>query len=305
MPLSQNILAEQNVYARLVVSRIKPTLTAFQSATIENSVSTRPFYSYYGNDTNVPALTSFVNPDIYSITSLPDTVAYLPRNSIFDHLMLITSNDQDYRKLLVTSKFDTFDMSNGPTIAGSNAPSIYTPSTTQAIYQINQPITTQLFTSIPPEFAVTPTQKRFADIANVTLADPRFDNITAANIWTKFGSMNLDIMTIINGNNSNDTSAGDRTSYSPETVLQSMGISDDIIAYVKTQTDISAVKKNSSVIKAYIVLQSIPDNGASLTAAELKNLVSIIDTCVDRYTPNQTTDTTATTATVSTDVQMS
>lgn len=282
MPLSQNILAEQNIYARLVVSKIPPKQTPFQTATIANSESDRSIYSYYGNDNNIPNLTLNADVNQYSITSLPDTVAYLPRNSIFDRLMLITSNDQDYRKLKVTSSYDTFDMSNGPTIAGVNTPSVYNNNVTQAIYRTNQISNTNLFTSQPPNFNATPTQELVENTLNEIVADPRFNDLDDTNLAGSFGDLHLNLKNIVDLQNTNN-----EQTFDIDRTFEILNIPANIVAYVRNISNIADMKKNDETIQTFITLQLITGN-TRLTESQINSFADTLQNSVKSYNGQST-----------------
>lgn len=291
MSLNLNILAEQNVYARLIVSKIPPRLTGFQKATIDNSKSAKAIYSYYGNDASVPPLTENVDVNAYSITSLPDTLAYLPRNSIYDYLMLITSGDQDYRKLYVTSQHDTYDMTNGPTLA-AKVPSLYTKNVTQAIYQTNPLLSGKpLFASDPPDFAVTPVQSQNIATAINIVPDNRFNDITNSNFGEKFGSLHLELKSILDDSNN----SSEQKRFTVNDVLTAMGISEDTLAYVKSQPLVENLNKNAETITVYTVLQMLNNDGVTISDDQLNRFVLTLQQSIDSFgqtqestTPNNT-----------------
>lgn len=94
MSPSASLLAEQSIFAQLIVKKQKSEHTKFQKAT-ENEPS---IYKY----TKKERLTS-VNPNEYSIMNLPDTISYIPENSIFSNIILIRSTSPDYRFIPIAS----------------------------------------------------------------------------------------------------------------------------------------------------------------------------------------------------------
>lgn len=80
------LLAEQSVYAQLVIERRRATVTPQQQ-------KNDGFYkTYLTKDaaTNVPA-------SEYSITNLPNTILTLPANSIYDRILFIAKDAPDFR----------------------------------------------------------------------------------------------------------------------------------------------------------------------------------------------------------------
>lgn len=89
MNTSASLLAEQTVFAELVIKKRETELSAFQTATLSDS-------NYkYAKDDQTP-LTS-VDPSKYSIINLPDTTAYIRKNSLFSNISLVRSNSPDPR----------------------------------------------------------------------------------------------------------------------------------------------------------------------------------------------------------------
>lgn len=89
MNSSASLLAEQSIFAQLVIKKQTINPTKFQTAT-ESSSSV---YHYMTNETPYTS----IDPAEYSITNLPDTTAYIPKNSIFDNIILIQKSSPDYR----------------------------------------------------------------------------------------------------------------------------------------------------------------------------------------------------------------
>lgn len=93
MHSSASLLAEQSVFAQLVVKKKATSPTKFQKAT-ENETDV---YKYLTADN---ALTS-EDPSKYSIINLPDTISFIPQSSIFKNIILIRSSSPDYRFIRV------------------------------------------------------------------------------------------------------------------------------------------------------------------------------------------------------------
>ncbi|ATY70224.1 OrNV gp028-like protein [Tomelloso virus] len=94
MSNAASLLAEQSIFAQLIVKKIKSEPSKFQLATLgKNSI-----YSYYSG-----ARLTTVDPKDYSIINLPDTIEFLPKNSIFDNILLIRSSSPDYRFVPIAS----------------------------------------------------------------------------------------------------------------------------------------------------------------------------------------------------------
>lgn len=91
MNSSASLLAEQSIFAQLLIKKKKTQPTKFQKATEDTPL----IYKYF---TNERPLTSIDSAD-YSITNLPDTVAYVPKNSIFKNVILIRSSSPDFRHI--------------------------------------------------------------------------------------------------------------------------------------------------------------------------------------------------------------
>lgn len=88
---SESLFAEHSVFAQLVVVKQRSPLSPFQEATIKNNGNNLYIYT-----TTEKPLTD-VDANEYSITNLPDTIAYIPKNSQFDNIILIRSSSPDYR----------------------------------------------------------------------------------------------------------------------------------------------------------------------------------------------------------------
>lgn len=87
MDIFNRLLAEQTPVVQINVVKLKSELTQFQKAV-------QPIYTYaYEN----AARMSEVSAANYSIISLPDTVAYLPSNSIFENIILYNDDFPDFR----------------------------------------------------------------------------------------------------------------------------------------------------------------------------------------------------------------
>ncbi|AUQ44002.1 putative gp028-like protein [Esparto virus] len=106
----EHLIAEQSVYAYLLVEQQISQLTQFQQA-VQN------IYSYANS--GIQPLTN-VNPDDYSITNLPNTIAYLPNNSIFKNILLIRSDDPDFRFVKISDEQNIFERMQEPTMISDN-----------------------------------------------------------------------------------------------------------------------------------------------------------------------------------------
>lgn len=82
------LLAEQSIFAKLVIIKKAVKLTKFQTATLSDGP-----YEYARDE--IPYTN--VDPDQYCISNLPDTIAFVPKNSVFDNIILIPKSSPDYR----------------------------------------------------------------------------------------------------------------------------------------------------------------------------------------------------------------
>jgi len=117
MDFSDHLIAEQSVYAYLNVDRQSPEQTEFQ-----RSVNT--FYKY-SKDLYI-RLTD-VEPNNFSITNLPDTIAFLPQNSIFNNILMIRKEDPDFRFVPVSETRDVFERNMLPTIVSDETLTMFAP----------------------------------------------------------------------------------------------------------------------------------------------------------------------------------
>ena len=102
MNTSDSLYAEQSIFASLVVKKQPPKQTIFQRATLgETSI-----YNY--NFIRQQQLTN-IDPSIYSIINLPDTIAFIPKCSVFDNILLIRSSSPDYRFIKIASSTSKLD----------------------------------------------------------------------------------------------------------------------------------------------------------------------------------------------------
>lgn len=277
MSLNNSLLAEQSIYARLVVSRIRPNITTFQRNTIpsdgENSFK---LYDYYALD-DTENLTNQANTDEYAITSLPDTLAYLPRYSIFDHLMLITDRDQDYRRLFVASDVDSYFAIDGPSVMTTRTPSMLTTtSLTRAINPDNNP-REAIFTEKPPSFLLTQRSNvtSFVDGINI---DHRFDGLNDQNISEQFGNLIVEILNYTSSESQKEPAQlNARTS-----VYRLLGISDEVQQYVMNNDDIEVMRKDATIVKAYLAKLYVV-NDINVTDANARGLASLINNAVNEY----------------------
>lgn len=83
------LLAEQSIFAQLVIKHAKATQNTHQRSTINNP----EVYKYAADDEQVTP----IDPTEYSIINLPDAIAYIPNNSIFGNIALIQKSSPDYR----------------------------------------------------------------------------------------------------------------------------------------------------------------------------------------------------------------
>jgi hypothetical protein len=90
-------LAEQSVYARLIITNKPPKQTDLQKSLVTDNT----LFDYYVNDANLqPEILKPLDIDNYSITSLPNIYPYLPKNTIYDFLLLFEGL-QDHRGLKI------------------------------------------------------------------------------------------------------------------------------------------------------------------------------------------------------------
>lgn len=131
----KSLLAEQTVYAELIVQQRDAKQTLFQKA----------IYSSIINPTADEKNSQFsykfkVNNPItgYTITSLPETVPYLPANSIFDYISYIENGDPDVRNVPVqgnrTDALLTGNIKYNPTIDENIVPKTTEANTSQELH---------------------------------------------------------------------------------------------------------------------------------------------------------------------------
>lgn len=89
-----NLLAEQSVFAQLVIEKHPPTVSNAQK-----SSSTL----YFPYDIQSTAVLSNIKANEYSITNLPPTIKTLPQKSIFDFIMQISEDSPDFRYVCIDS----------------------------------------------------------------------------------------------------------------------------------------------------------------------------------------------------------
>lgn len=95
-------LAEEAVFACLIVERQRPEFTATQNALIRDQSYNRLLKFYYQNpETLQPPVVQPTDTGRYSIVSLPDVLPYLPKSTVFDYLRLY-ERAPDYRILKVS-----------------------------------------------------------------------------------------------------------------------------------------------------------------------------------------------------------
>lgn len=95
-------LAEEAVYACLIVERQRPEFTATQNALIRDESYNRLLKFYSKNPENLqPPVVQPTDTGRYSIVSLPDVLPYLPKSTVFDYLRLY-ERAPDYRILKVS-----------------------------------------------------------------------------------------------------------------------------------------------------------------------------------------------------------
>lgn len=95
-------LAEEAVFACLIVERQRPEFTATQSALTTDQSYNRLLKFYYQNqDALQPPRVEPTDDTRYSIVSLPDVLPYLPKSTVFDYLRLY-ERAPDYRVLKVS-----------------------------------------------------------------------------------------------------------------------------------------------------------------------------------------------------------
>lgn len=82
------LLAEQSIFAKLVIIKKAVKLTKFQTATLSDAP-----HEYAHDEIRY----TDVDPDQYCISNLPDTIAFVPKNSVFDNIILIPKSSPDYR----------------------------------------------------------------------------------------------------------------------------------------------------------------------------------------------------------------
>ncbi|ATZ81489.1 putative transposase [Drosophila innubila nudivirus] len=119
MDFSDHLIAEQSVYAYLNVDKQSPEQTEFQ-----RSVNT--FYKY---SKDLYTRLTDIEPNDFSITNLPDTIAFLPQNSIFNNILMIRKEDPDFRFVPISETRDVFERNMLPTIVSDETLTMFAPKT--------------------------------------------------------------------------------------------------------------------------------------------------------------------------------
>lgn len=280
MNLSSHLFAEQSIFARLVVRRIPPNITDFQRRTKQDDIDNNDddvklkLYDYYATSDAEP-LTKNSDPANYSITSLPDTLAYLPRYSIFDLVRLIDEADQDYRKLYVNSGQELLSLNDKPLVMTKATPSVLKHNSTQAALDSSYTPTTSIFSNRPPQALLRKETKNFSDSIKI---DERFSNLNENDLYAQLGSLTVTL-----------TNLSQPTSQKSENVQEArkqiydiLNISSDVQSYVGSVTAIDPLKKNADIVKAYITKRYISST-AKVDNENAQKMAKDIDNFVNTY----------------------
>ncbi|AYP97947.1 putative transposase [Mauternbach virus] len=119
MDFSDHLVAEQTIYAYLNVDKQKPEQTTFQR-------SVDVFYKY---SKDLYTKLTDADPAEFSITNLPDTIAFLPQNSIFSNILMIRKEDPDFRFVPISETRDVFERNMLPTIVSDETLTMFAPKT--------------------------------------------------------------------------------------------------------------------------------------------------------------------------------
>lgn len=306
MSLSTNILAEQSVYARLVVKRIAPVVTPFQNSTENNdNTNASRIYEYYALEPNLQQLTTNANTTDFSIITLPDTLAYLPRYSIFDYLLLIVDSDPDYRRLRVTSKYNLFDtLTHGPSVTTVRAPTVYSENgTTNALNPVvvrqGQSI---LMSTLPADLLSRPlaqqpqqNNENADDAANNSVVlglrsndvqiDARYNNLTRENIQSELKNLSVAVFQISNVAPDAVEDNQSQPAYINELLnIMNVSMEDRNYAASNLNNEFESWRKNNGTVKAYYVHLTVPNK--QYTADQLAQLGTLINRAIDAYEPS-------------------
>lgn len=95
MDFLELLLAEQSPFAELHVAKITPNYKGPQVDTVK-------LLGYEKDRPDATQLTD-VDTSAYSITNLPNTVQYIPENSIFKYILTVREEDPDFRFVQISS----------------------------------------------------------------------------------------------------------------------------------------------------------------------------------------------------------
>ncbi|AQN78578.1 ACH96158.1 unknown protein [Kallithea virus] len=179
MDYSDHLIAEQSVYAYLNVDRQEPQQSRFQE-------SVSQFYKYSKN--NATQLTN-VDPNGFSITNLPDTVAFLPQNSIFNNIMMIRKEDPDFRFVPVSETRDIFERNSVPIIVSDATVTMFTP-------KVAAPRQNMFTRAFPTDTSLN--SARVTNPNNLVYDDPKFVNFTNVSSLSGYNDLVTRILAIIN-----------------------------------------------------------------------------------------------------------
>lgn len=282
MNLNNSIFAEQSPFAELIIEQKKPETSKFQE-------STKRLYSYYDGTplTVVPV-------DNYTITNLPDTIAQIPKNSIFDQIKSINPDDPDFRFVKISTIRESVDLK----------PSVMPQFTNLTVAkQTNDNSSNKI-----------PLQRRniFVDdlrILNVaddpelsfntlgeTLEDPRFENLT---LPLEIASLNSELLPqIVKCISSTNTDISNENQTEPVTenvkdiikyISRKAGVDDATLSAVLSGKNTSKNEKTITVhvIKQFIQNQYKDDEIPRLSDLTKDTIADVIKTFVTTYKLNE------------------
>jgi len=245
------LLAEQSPFAVLTVENVRAEPTAFQ-----NAINNSNLYSTYSETNRFTAVAT----EEYSISTLPDTLYRLPKNTIFDYITLVRNTDPDYRFITVASKpsqifnFEKADNSEYRAYKVVDLEKLK-PSSYNAKYQKPEPII-NVFTSQPPV-----TQKKLPELE---LSDPLYNSIRRPITLLSFPQLNSYISGFRETNNTRADSLLSDDSIRTE-FAQNLGIPCDVFTAINDST---TVPLNDTTVLGYMV---------NITIDSLKNIIQLSD----------------------------
>lgn len=248
-----NLMAEQSVYAQLVIERRPVEQSRYQQNNTRQS--------YMRNNTN-PA--SNVDHSAYRIVNMPDTIAYVPKHSIFENIILFHTDFADFRFVPINRVVDGLK-------TNESIPSIV--------------ITNQL-QPIDPYVGAQP--NRVSSIfteslgAMPTHSDPVFDGLTGGvTAMPGYSLLRTQVSSLVSGNGLNPSSNQDWVND-----LYTFGMHSNEYVNLVNSGNSSVGNNNESVyIRLVASLSNIPHD-ANLSSPALNQVVVLLRQFISKYVSN-------------------